>query len=215
MIHSRTRGSLAAVVVAVPVLLTSCTEKKAPPPPVAQQAPPTAAPATTLPPPPPPSPTPVPTPPPVWRTVRWGMTAKEVLAALPDEAKRLPKPAGFAKPQPGSSLAEGSSDVSMPAYDADGATFRVLFGFGASGLERIHLDARKPGTTTCGALEKALTERHSAPSQRSTTGTSLRGEEIVWKRPDQTIVLSCSGVASLGFVTVTLDHLAPGRDQAK
>lgn len=216
MIHSRTSGRLAAAVVAVPVLLASCTEKKAPPP-VAQQAPPTVAPTTTLPPPatPSPSPTPVPTPPPVWANVRWGMTPKEVLAAFPGEAKRLPKPASFAKPQPGSSLAEGSSDISIPAYEADGAAFRVLFGFGAGALERVHLDARKPGAATCGDIEKALTQRHSPPSQRSATGTSLRGEEIVWNRPDQTIVLSCSGVASLGFVTVTLDHLAPRRDAAK
>lgn len=215
MLHSRMSGRLAAAAVAVPVLLASCSEKKAPPP-VAQQAPPTAAPTTTLPPAPPsPSPTPEPTPPPVWATVRWGMSPKEVLAALPGQAKRLPKPASFAKPQPGSSLAEGSSDISIPAYEADGATFRVLFGFAAGALDRVHLDAKKPGAFTCGNVEKALTERHAAPSRRSETGTSLRGEEIVWNRPDQTIVLSCSGVASLGFVTVTLDHLAPRPDAAK
>lgn len=196
---------LALVVVAVPALLASCAKKEEPPP-VAQQATPTTAPATTL---PPPTPTPVPTPPPVWRTARWGMTRAEVLAAFPKEAQRLGQPADFAQPQPGSSLAAGSSDVAIPAYQADGATFRVLFGFGADALNRIHLGAVKPVPATCGDLEKALTARHSAPAQRTATGSSLKGEEIVWRLPDQTIVLGCAGVASLGFVTVTLDHLAP------
>jgi hypothetical protein len=38
---------------------------------------------------------------------------------------------------------------------------------------------------------------------------------MIWSRPDQTIVLGCSGVASLGFLTVTLDHLAPPGQAAK
>lgn len=204
MTNTRTRGRIALVVAAVPVLLASCTKKEAPPP-VAQEAPPSVAPTTTLPPPP----TPAPTPPPVWRAARWGMTRAELLAAFPREAQRLERPADFAQPQHASSLAAGSSDIAIPSYEADGATFRVLFGFESGGLKRVHLSALKPIANTCGDLEKALTERHTAPSRRTPTGTSLRGEEIVWQRPDQTIVLSCAGVQSLGFVTVTLDYLAP------
>jgi hypothetical protein len=200
------RTLVRVVVLAVPVLLASCSKKEEPAP-VAQQAPTTTAPpATTL---PPPSPTPVPTPPPVWREARWGMSKADVLAAFPREAQRLPQAADFAQPQPGSSLAAGSSDVAIPAYEADGTTFRVLFGFEADALNRIHLEVPKPGASTCGDIEKALTDRHAAPSQRGPTGTSLKGEEIVWRLPDRTIVLSCGGVRSLGFVRASLDYLEP------
>jgi hypothetical protein len=67
----------------------------------------------------------------------------------------------------------------------------------------------KPGDATCGDVEKLVTEKHSAPAARNNTGTSLRGEEIVWKRPDQTITLGCAGVPSLGFHSVTLIYTPP------
>ena len=205
MTNPPTRRRVALIVVAAPFLLASCAKKEEPPP-VAPPAAPTAAPSTTL---PTPTPTTVPTPPPVWRSARWGMTRAEVLAAFPREAQRLDRPSDFAKPQPGSILVAGSSDIAIPTYDADGATFRVLFGFEPEALERVHLAAVKPRAETCGDLEKALSERHSAASRRSSTGSSLKGEEIVWMLPDQTIVLGCGGVFSLGFVTVTLDYMAP------
>jgi len=195
-----------AFVVAFPILLASCTKKEEPPP-VAQQTP-AAAPTTTSPP-PTPAPTPAPTPPPTWRTARWGMTPAQVLAAFPGEAQRLDRPTPLVKPQPGSILGAASSDVAIPTYEADGATFRVLFAFAPLGLNRVHLSAIRPGAATCGDLEKALTDRHSAQPQRQPTGDSLKGEEITWTEPDQTIVLGCAGVASLGFATVTLDYLAP------
>ncbi|PYQ46300.1 MAG: hypothetical protein DMF78_26620 [Acidobacteria bacterium] len=137
------------------------------------------------------------------------MTRDDVLAAFPGEAQRLAQPAPFAQPQPGSSVAAGSSDLAIPAYEADGVTFRVLFGFESKALDRIHLSAAKPGASTCEDLEKALTDRHSKPAQRTKTGSSLQGEELAWKLPDQTIVLSCAGVPSLGFQTVTLDYMVP------
>jgi hypothetical protein len=160
----------------------------------AQQAPPTAAPATT---------TTVPVPPPVWRMARWGMTKDEVVAAFPGEAQRLAKPADFGPPTP------GSSDVAIPAYEANGVKFRVLFGFESNALNRIHLSAAKPGDATCSDVEKIVTETHAAPAARNNTGTSLRGEEVVWKRPDQTILLACAGVPSLGFRSVTLIYTPP------
>jgi hypothetical protein len=205
--HAR-RTALAGLLLVLAV--AACAKKEAPattPP----TPPPAAAATTTLPPPP----TTVPTPPPVWRAARWGMKKAEVLAAFPGEAQKLPQPAAFAQPQQGSSLTPGASDVTIPAYEADGATFRVLFGFGSDALDRIHLSAAKPGAATCGDVEKALTERHGPPAQRASTGSSLRGEEITWRLPDQTVVLSCGGVASLGFLTVTLDYLPPGAMPAK
>jgi hypothetical protein len=203
MTTSRPRA-LALATLVIPVVMASCGKKEQ----AVQQAtpPPTAAPTTTTLPPPP---TPVPTPPPIWRTTHWGMTPDQVLAALPNEAQRLPQRADFAQPQPGSSLVAGTSDLAIPAYDADGVRFRVLFGFEADALDRVHLAVGKAGETTCGDLEKAVTAKHAAPSQRNPTGTSLRGEEVIWKRPDQTIVLACAGIAKLGFQKVTLDYLAP------
>ena len=131
------------------------------------------------------------------------MTKDEVLAALPGEAQRLARPADFGRPTP------GSSDIAIPAYEADGVTFRVLFGFDANALNRVHLAAAKPIDSTCGDFEKVLTGRHAAPTARNNTGTSLRGEEIVWKLPDQAITLACAGVPSLGFRSVTLNYTPP------
>jgi hypothetical protein len=200
-----TRRVLAALV-AAPLVIASCAKKEEPAPVAQQQAAPTVAPTTTL---PPPTPTAVPTPPPVWRTLRWGMTRAEVMAALPKEAQRLAKAADFAQPQIGSSLVPGSGDISIPSYESDGVTYRVLFGFGADKLDRIHLAVPKAAVSTCGDVEKVLTDTHGAATKRTATGASLKGEEIVWTLPDQTIVLTCAGVPSLGFVSVSLDRLAP------
>jgi hypothetical protein len=200
------RTPLRLAVLALPLLIASCTKKEAPPP-VAQQATSTTTlPPTTL---APPTPTPVPTPPPVWREARWGMSKAAVLAAFPEEAQRLEKAADFSQPQHGSSLAAGASDIAIPSWQGEGATFRVLFGFEQDALNRIHLAVPKATASTCGDIEKAQTDAHGAPTRRGATGSSLKGEEIVWTLPDETIVLSCAGVASLGFVTASLDHLAP------
>ena len=197
MTNSRTRPCLALGSLAVLTVLAGCgTREQASPQAGPQHASPSAAPPTT-------TTTTVPAPPPVWRTARWGMTKDEVLAAFPGEAQRLAKPADFGPSRP------GSSDVAIPAYEADGVKFRVLFGFESNALNRIHLAAVKPGDATCSDLEKLLTEKHSAPATRNDTGTSLRGEEFVWKRPDQTITLACAGVASLGFRSVTLIYTPP------
>lgn len=200
------RTPLRLAALAVALLAVSCSKKEQPPP-VAQQAvTTTTVPPTTL---PPPTPTPVPTPPPVWREARWGMSKAAVLAAFPKEAQRLDKPAEFAQPQHGSTLPAGASDIAIPSYEGDGASFRVLFGFAQDALDRIHFAVPKATATTCVDIEKAITDARGAPGKRSATGSSLKGEEIVWTLPDQTIVLSCAGVARLGFVTASLDRLAP------
>jgi hypothetical protein len=196
MTNRRTRLGLALGSLAAVAVLAGCGKKEAPPQAAPEPAPPTTmAPTTT---------TTTTMPPPVWRAARWGMTKDEVLAAFQGEAQRLAKPAAFGPPTP------GSSDIAIPAFDADGVTVRVLFGFESNALNRIHLFAAKPGDATCGDVEKAVTAKHSAPAARNNTGTSLRGEEIVWKRPDQTITLWCAGVFSLGFRSVTLMYTPAG-----
>jgi hypothetical protein len=132
------------------------------------------------------------------------MKKAELLAAFPGEAQRLPTPSDFGPPRP------GPSDVAIPAYEADGSTFRVLFGFGADGLGRIQLTAVKPSAATCEDLEKRLTEEHAKPSSRNAVETSLRGQEILWTTPAETITLSCLEKPALGFRTVTLDYTAAG-----
>ena len=130
MTDTRTRRGFLLASLCVPLALASCGKKEPPAPQARGQETPSAAPATT-----PPPPTTVPTPPPVWRAARWGMTRDDVLAAFPGEAQRLAQPAPFAQPQPGSSVAAGSSDLAIPAYEADGVTFRVLFGFESKALD--------------------------------------------------------------------------------
>jgi len=188
---------IAVAGLAVLLFVPGCgNREQAAPPATTPQPPATAGSATTT--------TTLPTPPPVWRTARWGMTRDEVLAAFPSEAQRLAQPAAFGPTAP------GSSDVAIPVYEGEGAKFRVLFGFESNALSRVHLTAIQAGDATCEEVEKVLTEKHAAPLARTNTGTSLRGEEIVWKRPDQTITLGCAGVHSLGFRSVTLAYTPPG-----
>jgi hypothetical protein len=196
----RTRRRLVFGGLMAAAVLAACATKEQASPPSTQEARSSAAPTTTT-----TTTTTVPSPPPVWRTARWGMTKDEVLAAFPGEAQRLATPADFG-PQAG-----GSTDVAIPAYEVDGMRFRVLFGFESDALNRVHLSAVKAADTTCSDLEKLLTEKHSAPSDRSTTQTTVRGEQIVWKRPEQTITLACAEVRSLGYRTVTLDYTAPSK----
>lgn len=144
----------------------------------------------------------MPPPPPVWRGAKWGMKKAEVLAAFPGEAKRLAPPASFGQPKP------GASDLAIPAFEADGTTFRVLFGFTAGGLNRIQLSAAKAAASTCEDAEKRLTEEHGAPSSRSDAVTSLLTKEFVWTRPAHTITLTCAEKPSLNFRTVTVDYVA-------
>ena len=196
MTNSQTRLCLALGGLAV---LVGCgTREQASQQAGSQQAPASTAPATTT-----TTTTTTTMPPPVWRTARWGMTKDQLVAAFPGEAQRLATPIPFGAPTP------GSSDVMIPAYEADGVQFRVLFGFESDALNRIHLSAVKPGDATCGDVEKNVTAKHAAPVARNNTGTSLRGEEIGWKRPDQTITLGCAGVQSLGFRSVTLIYTPP------
>ena len=187
------------------VVLLFVTCKKEQPAPARQETPPPTTVTTTLPPPP----TPVPTPPPVWRTTHWGMKKAEVLAALPGEVQKLEKPVPFGRAQAGAGTLEGQSDLTIPSYETEGAAFHVLFGFEGEALNRVHLAAIKAGPSTCADLEKALAEKHSAPTSRERLEGSLRGNAITWTKPEQTIVLTCTGVASLGFQTVTLDYKAP------
>ena len=146
----------------------------------------------------------MPAPPPAWRSARWGMKKAELLAALPGEAQKLPAPVDFGQPRP------GPSDIGIPAYEADGSTFRVLFGFGADGLDRIQLTALKPPAGACEDAEKRLTDASGKPSSRGETGGSLPGQEIVWMTPVARIALACAEKASLNFRKVTLEYTPPG-----
>lgn len=195
---ARTRRGLALAALAVPALLWACRPKEQAPPPTTQPPPPSAAPTTTT-----TTTTTIPSPPPVWKEASWGMTKAEVLKAFPGAAQTLAQPADFGPQSP------GTTDVAIPTYEADGASFRVLFGFQADALNRIQLSGIKPADTVCGDLEKQLTEKHTAPSDRNSTRTNLKTETIVWKRPDQTITLVCTEALRLGYRTVTLDYAVP------
>ena len=181
---------------ALPLLAAACTREPAP-------APQASVPATTLAPAATTTTTTTTLPPPVWRTVRWGMSRDEVLAALPGEAKRLPKAEAFGQPTP------GAAELAIQEMSLGPHAYRALFGFGAGGLDRIHLVAAKPTYDTCGEIERALTERHGAPSSRNEIATSLRGEAVVWTLPAETITLACTERPSLGFRSVTVDHVPP------
>ena len=185
--------------VLVAVLVSGCGTRDQPPPPPPSDAAPGAtapAPSTT-------TTTTTTLPPPVWRTVRWGMTADEVLKALPGEATRLPRPENFGQPTP------GATDVAIPAWESEGTKYRVLFGFASGGLDRIHLVAPRPTSATCEELEKALTARHGPPAGREAIATSLRGEAVRWQLADQTVTLACTEQAALGFRSVTVDYTPP------
>jgi len=177
--------------------LSACKPKEqaaTPPPPTTVAAATTSTTTTT---------TTMPAPPPAWRTARWGMKKAEVLAAFPGEAQKLAAPVDFGQPRP------GPSDIGIPAYEADGATFRVLFGVGPEGLGRIQLTALKPSSAACEDIEKRLTDEHGKPASRGDVGGSLPGQEIVWTTPVARIALACAEKLSLNFRTVTLEYTPP------
>ena len=198
---TRRRPVVALLIVSAALAGCQAKEQAASPPP----APPTtvAAATTTT------TTTLMPEPPPVWRAARWGMKKAELLGAFPGEARRPATPADFGQPRP------GASDVVIPTYEADGTTFRVLFGFGTDGLGRIQLSAVTPSASTCEDLEKRLTEEHGKASSRNDTGTSLRGQEALWTMPAETITLACSERPSLGYRSVTLDYVAASKGLPK
>ena len=146
----------------------------------------------------------MPAPPPAWRAAHWGAKKTELLAAFPGEAQKLAAPVDFGQPRP------GPSDIAIPAYEADGSTFRVLFGFGAEGLSRIQLTALKPSADACEDLEKRLTGENGKASSRGETGGSLPGQEIVWTTPTARIALACAEKPSLNFRKVALEYTPPG-----
>jgi len=191
------RDARLAILLAITGAVSACGPKEqaaSPPPPTTVAAATTSTTTTT---------TTMPAPPPAWRTARWGMKKAELLAALPGEAQKLATPVDFGQPRP------GPSDIGIPAYEADGSTFRVLFGFGAEGLGRIQLTALKPSAAACEDIEKRLTDEHGKPASRGETGGSLPGQEVVWTTPAARIALACAEKAALNFRTVSLDYTPP------
>jgi len=198
MMNARTRHEARLVLLlATAVTLSACKPKEqaaTPQPPTTVAAATTSTTTTT---------TTMPAPPPAWRTARWGMKKAELLAAFPGEAQKLATPVDFGQPRP------GPSDIGIPAYEADGSTFRVLFGFGADGLGRIQLTALKPSAAACEDIEKRLTDENGKPASRGDVGGSLPGQEIVWTTPVARIALACAEKLSLNFRTVTLEYTPP------
>jgi len=197
MMNIRTRREARLILLmATAAALSACKPKEqaaTPPPPTTVAAATTSTTTTTT----------MPAPPPAWRTARWGMKKAEVLAAFPGEAQKLAAPVDFGQPRP------GPSDIGIPAYEADGATFRVLFGVGPEGLGRIQLTALKPSSAACEDIEKRLTDEHGKPASRGDVGGSLPGQEIVWTTPVARIALACAEKLSLNFRTVTLEYTPP------
>ena len=197
MMNTRTRREARLILLmATAAALSACKPKEqaaTPPPPTTVAAATTSTTTTTT----------MPAPPPAWRTARWGMKKAEVLAAFPGEAQKLAAPVDFGQPRP------GPSDIGIPAYEADGATFRVLFGVGPEGLGRIQLTALKPSSAACEDIEKRLTDEHGKPASRGDVGGSLPGQEIVWTTPVARIALACAEKLSLNFRTVTLEYTPP------
>jgi len=198
MMNIRTRREARLILLmATAAALSACKPKEqaaTPPPPTTVAAATTSTTTTT---------TTMPAPPPAWRTARWGMKKAEVLAAFPGEAQKLAQPVDFGQPRP------GPSDIGIPAYEADGSTFRVLFGVGPEGLGRIQLTALKPSSAACEDIEKRLTDENGKPASRGDVGGSLPGQEIVWTTPVARIALACAEKLSLNFRTVTLEYTPP------
>ena len=195
---SRRRPLLALLVVVAAGIVSACGPKEQASPPPAPPSTVAVTTSTTT------TTTTMPAPPPAWRTARWGMKKPELLAAFPGEAQKLATPVDFGQPRP------GPSDIGIPAYEADGSTFRVLFGFGTEGLGRIQLTALKPSAAACEDLEKRLTDTNGKPASRGETGGSLPGQEIVWMTPVARIALACAEKASLNFRKVALEYTPPG-----
>jgi len=130
-----------------------------------------------------------------WRSATWGMTEEQVLAAFPDEAKRLEKPEHFSS---------GTvAPVGIPDYEIKGRMYRVLFGFADGKLALVSIgpaDNVKQGVShevQFGSLEDLLIEKYGKPISEKNDADS---RDRMWRFNSSTISLSYFSIPSFGKV---------------
>lgn len=124
-----------------------------------------------------------------WRTLKWGMSERQVLAALPHEAARLPKP---------EKMGGADATIKIPHYKFGNVEFEVLLAFTGGQLTNVLLweeaaPSRKPSVAAdFEALAQLLIEKYGKPT---TDKNDARTRDRTWEFP--------SGMASLTFMKLT------------
>ena len=116
-----------------------------------------------------------------WRSARWGMTEEEVLAAFPNEAKRLEKPEKY-----GIVIAT----VGIKKLQVAGSDFVVHFSFDTEKkrLKQVNLKpdpASKSLNVMLPTLERDLTEKYGKPDFASNQAPRVAGMKVMtrsWKK---------------------------------
>jgi hypothetical protein len=123
-----------------------------------------------------------------WRAARWGMTEDQVLAAFPNEAKRVAKLESFTR---GSvrTLEIETVQVANRPFSAN------LFEAKTKQLKHINLTAHKTEKSLSvmfPAMERALTEQYGKPDVTNSTGFQVPGMKRIdrwWNKGATLIVL--------------------------
>lgn len=106
-----------------------------------------------------------------WEYTRWGMTEAAVIAASRGAVRALPA---------GERRRQGDLDYRAAGlFEADGARFRVAFGFARAGLRCVSIRAEDPRQAP--ALRRWITRRFGEPQQ---IGGDAEQSVLAWSRPD-------------------------------
>ncbi|MES2710784.1 MAG: hypothetical protein V4653_04330 [Pseudomonadota bacterium] len=111
-----------------------------------------------------------------WEYTRWGMTEDAVIAASRGAARTLPT---------AQRRRQGDLDYRAAArIEAEGARFRVVFGFGRAGLRCVSIRAEDPRQAP--ALRRWITRGFGPPQQ---VGGDAEQSVLAWSRPDSIEIL--------------------------
>jgi len=123
-----------------------------------------------------------------WEYTRWGMNEAAVIAASGGTVRALPA---------GERRRQGDLDYRAAGrFEAEGARFRVAFGFTRTGLRCVSIRAEDPAQAP--ALRRWISSRFGPPQQ---IGGDEEQSVLAWTRPDSiemlvqpeaTIALHCA-----------------------
>lgn len=134
-----------------------------------------------------------------WQKARWGMSQRQVAAAVPGAQEFDVK-----------TKTGVSREFGLPAYDVEGCNFRVEFDFDAEKLKSVSLDLTgdKNPINCPGIIMGGLKDRYGAPSSNDTSVfpgmVRVTTETLEWIFPKSIVRVRYTNMdASATFLSVT------------